>query len=268
MALRWGFAVGAVLLVACSGTPNRGRPGRYARDSLTTKCRQQPELCSELAREGAAARAARTVETVASAARTGVGAIRVLEAATQALIEKDLAACADDARSQVLIDHMDGKPPTPAQCNEEVHDEASDRRISRAMLLGCLMHEVALACTRKALGERIPGRFSLEQRYRYDRESGTLTVMSAQEVRSLLRLRCGDELKGTLVPDIVIHSGDPIEVLAVYDFKFPCVNSDTPPRWREYELGHPYQRKTQAALYQEAFGVTPHRVTPRIGVTE
>lgn len=192
----------------------------------------------------------------------------MLDAATQALVRKDLEACADDARSQVLIDQMDGKPPTPAQCNEEVDDEKSDRRISRAMLLGCLMHEVALACTRKALGKRIPGRFSLEQRYRYDREAGTVTVVSAQEARSLLRLRCGDELKGTLVPDVVIHSGDPIEVLAVYDFKFPCVNSDKAPPWRVYEAGHPYQNETQGDMYEEAFGVNARRVVPRVGMIE
>ncbi|MCP3143490.1 hypothetical protein [Pyxidicoccus xibeiensis] len=205
---------------------------------------------------------------MASATRAGIGALRVLDAATDVLVRQELVACAEHARSQVLIDHMDGKSPTPAQCNEVVHDEKSDRRISRAMLLGCLMHEVALACVGERLGKRLPGRFSLEQRYRYDRQSRSLTVMSKEEVRSLLRLRCGEELRGTLVPDVVIHSGDPLEVLAVYDFKFPCVSTGKVPSWREYEIGHPYQRKTQADLYQEAFGVIPHRVTPRIGVTE
>jgi hypothetical protein len=37
---------------------------------------------------------------------------------------------------------------------------------------------------------------------------------------------------GTLEPDVVIHTGDPLQVQAVYDFKFRCVGFDKKPERR------------------------------------
>jgi hypothetical protein len=203
---------------------------------------------------------------VASAVRTGAVVLRVLDAATRELVEQELKACAEYARSKVIIDHLNGEPPTRKQCNEYVEDPKSGRRITRAMLFGCLMHEVALACTREALDKRLPGSFSLEQRYRYDRTNGALQLVSEAEVRSLLRSGCGYELTGTLVPDVVIHSGDPLQPLAVYDFKFPCVNSDAVPASRQYPPDHPYAGATQELIYQEALKAQVKRIVPRLGV--
>ncbi len=146
-----------------------------------------------------------------------------------------------------------------------VDDATSGRRITRAMQLGCLMHEAALACTRKTLEERLPGRFSLEPRYRYDWTSKTLELVSNDEVRSLLRRGCSEELTGTLVPDVVIHSGNPLEAEAVYDFKFPCMN-DNVTSWRQYPKGHPHEGYRQDQIYKDALGAEARRVLPRWGI--
>ncbi len=77
--------------------------------------------------------------------------------------------------------------------------------------------------------------------------------------------RC--KLVGSLVPDVVIHLGDPLRAQAVYDFKFPCVNSDVPSPWRVYPKEHPHADKTQQEMYREALNVnTVSRVLPRLGV--
>ena len=68
-------------------------------------------------------------------------------------------------------------------------------------------------------------------------------------------------MEGTLVPDVVIHSGNPLEVLAIYDFKFPCPFSNDP-TWNKYPEGHPYYGSTQGRMYREVFQVGPHLVAP------
>jgi len=201
---------------------------------------------------------------MASATRTAVAALRVLDSATQALIEKRLAECADQARSLVLLEHRGGRPPTHSECNESRIDEATHRRMTLAMQLGCLMHRVALDCSEAALEKVIPGGFSREQRYRYDKSRGTLAAVSEEESRGLLKSGCGDELKGTLVPDLVIHDGDPLNAHRIYDFKFPCVGT-TMTQWREYPEGHAHEGMNQKELYEKAFDVPASRVLPRWG---
>lgn len=254
-----------LLMAACAGTPDRGAASSYRFDSATNGCRHRPELCARVAGEEALLPTLRAMETVASAVRTGAVVLRVLEATTRAMVEEELKACAELARSQVLVDHLGGRSPTRKECNEVVEDTRSGRRITRAMQLGCLMHEVALACTREALDERLPGNFSLEQRYRYDRQAGTLELVSNEEARTLLRMGCGGELTGTVVPDVVIHSGDPLRAQAIYDFKFPCVNIEATD-WREYPAGHPYVGNSQKQVYEKALGAEALRVLPRWGV--
>jgi hypothetical protein len=128
------------------------------------------------------------------------------------------------------------------------------------------MHQVARDCVEERLKDLWPGRYSLEQRYRYDRQTGSKKLVSAEEESLLVKTGNAGELKGSLKPDVVIHSGNPLDVQAVYDFKYPCVNTDKAPRWNEYPDGHPYQGKTQRYMYREAFGVEPARIIPRLGV--
>jgi len=259
------LALCMLLLVACAGTADRGAAASYRFDSATQGCKRRPDLCARAASEEPLLPTLRAMKPVASTVRTGAAAVQVLEAATRAVVEEELKACAEHARSQVLMDQWGGKSPTRQECNEVVEDPKSGRRITRAMQLGCLMHEVALACTREALDERLPGHFSLEPRYRYDPASGTLSLVSNEEARSLLRSGCGDELTGTLVPDVVIHSGDPLLAQAVYDFKFPCVNGDAT-AWRRYPPGHPRRGASQKDVYEEALGAKASRILPRWGV--
>ena len=129
------------------------------------------------------------------------------------------------------------------------------------MQLGIEKHQLAVQCARERLGALIPGRFSLEQRYRHDQRTGERRLISNEEAQALLRRGCGDELEGTLRPDVVIHSGNPLDALAVYDFKFTCPTSN-PPRWSVYPEGHPYSGLSQGELYQDLLKVEPHLVAP------
>jgi hypothetical protein len=191
-------------------------------------------------------------QAAASAGVTLASAQRVLDEVTQARIVKALEECANTARLEVLMRRMDGRSPTPEECREKVETNARGESVTRAMKLGEEMHLVARACAEERLGEIIPGRFSLEQRYRYDRQTGETTIVTAEEEMDLLRRGLSRELLGTLKPDVVIHMGNPLLAQAAYDFKFPCASNSAPTSWREYPEGHPHELLNQKELYQQA----------------
>ena len=143
--------------------------------------------------------------------------------------------------------------------------DSKGKPITRAMTLGTEKHQVALRCIQEQLTLLRPGGFSLEQRYRYDRKSNKTSLVSEAEARALLRQGRGDELKGALRPDIVIHGGDPLRAHAVYDLKFPCPGSN-PARWHDYPEDHPYFRLDRGEVYRKALRVRPFRVAPGWGV--
>jgi hypothetical protein len=203
---------------------------------------------------------------LATAVATIDATLRVLDAAMRARIEEALVECADTARSEVLLRRLGGKSPTPEECLEQVEVNERGEPVTRAMKLGEEMHEVTRQCAEKKLSALRPGGFSLEQRYRYNRDTGQISLVSRAEVEALLRQGLGRELLGTLQPDVVIHAGDPLRAQVVYDFKFPCVNSDSIPRWRTYPQGHPYERLSQRAVYEKALGAEARLVVPRLGV--
>ena len=134
------------------------------------------------------------------------------------------------------------------------------------MQLGIEMHEEALSCAEERLGKLRPGGFSREQRYRYDPRTGRWKLVSREERQALEESGNSGELLGTLVPDLVIHTGDPLQAQEVYDFKFPCVDIDRSPEWGKYPPGHPYADSTQGDMYQLLFGLKPALVAPRWGV--
>jgi hypothetical protein len=183
----------------------------------------------------------------------------VLTRELKADVERVLKECAELA-NEVVNRKRFGGDPTRAQCEEVVGTDQRGRKMTRAMQLGEEKHAEALACAAARLGELLPGRFNLEQRYRYDPVTRQKELMSEEQRQKLLRQGQSDMLKGTLVPDVVIHSGNPLEVQAVYDFKFPCLRT-TLPKWGVYEKGHPYQDQTQGDVYKAAFG-DALRVTP------
>ncbi len=195
-----------------------------------------------------------------------------LDELTRGSIEEKLAKCADDARSDVLLRHKadfpNGGRPTADEC-KQFSTDPNFRGKTWAQQLGIEMHEAARECAKAALKLIVPGRFSLEQRYRYDRATKQKKPVSADEEKALVKSGNAGELKGSLVPDVVIHTGDLLAVQAVYDFKFRCVNDGEPPSWDTYEAGSPYQGKTQGQMYEQVFGfeTAPATISPRIGVT-
>jgi len=184
-------------------------------------------------------------------------------------IETELRRCVDEARFEVLERHMPNRRPTPKECNEQVGTDGRGQPITRAMQMGLEMHQSAFDCVGKALSVLRPGGFSLEPRYRYDLQTKTTTLVTAAEEKRLLAQGLARELIGTLVPDVVIHNGDPLTPSVVYDFKFPCVNSDQYPTWRDYPDNHPYAGRDQGEMYREALKeVILKFVVPILGVLD
>lgn len=254
--------MGCVLLVGCAGTPNPRPAGTYRFDTVSNACLKPSPNCAALAGGEAAS------PTLAAAAMTGYVVVRALDDPDKNLVEAILVACADLARSEVLLRHrQDFAAPSPSreECNQQVRD-ATGRRVSRAAQLGAEMHQVALQCVKERLGRLRPGGFSLEPHYRYDPRTGRTTHIPEEDVAALRESGNAGELRGTLAPDVVIHAGSPFQIQAVYDFKFPCFHLDVMTEWDTYPVGHPHHQYNQGQLYEEAFGSPPLRVAPRIGV--
>jgi len=219
------------------------------------------------------ARYGKEVASVAAVANAVEGALETpkplaLDWLTRQSIEEALVKCADTARSDVLLwhaaDFTNGRP-TAAEC-KQLSTDPKYKGKTWAQQLGIEMHEAARKCAEAALRKLMPGRFSLEQRYRYDRTTKQKKPVSAEDEKALVESGNAGELKGTLKPDVVIHTGDLLVVQAVYDFKFNCANDGPQPRWTRYSEGHPYEDMGQDEMYEEAFGVEPATVSPRWGI--
>lgn len=254
--------VGCVLLGGCAGTSNPRRAETYRFDTVSNACRQNPASCAALAGKETVG------TTMAAAATTGQVVVRALEDSVRDLIDATLAQCADLARSEVLLRHRQdfaSPSPTREECKQQVKD-AAGRRVSRAMQLGTEMHQEAKRCAEERLGKLLPGRFSLEPHYRYDPRSGQTKQVPDEDVTALRESGNQGELLGTLAPDVVIHTANPLHIQAVYDFKFPCFHLDGMPEWSTYPPGHPHQGLRQDQAYKRALGEAAARVAPRIGV--
>ncbi len=261
----WWVLTCGVFLSACVSPSGRIPSGRYALDTATSACRQNPANCAALLGREAALR---PVQAVATAGTTVNAALQALEAQTKANVEEALKECANFARTEVLDRHRGdfaGPTPTEAECKQWVVDKEG-KSVTQAMLLGEEMHQVALQCAQGRLDTLRPGGYSLEPCYRYNRPTRHISLVPAEERLALLCEGRGSELRGTLRPDVVIHTGDPLKVLAVFDFKFPCVNPKRAPRWRDYPSGHPYGGSSQATIYQEALGPAPELIVPYWGM--
>ncbi len=256
----WVLAA-SVFFAACAAVPGRGAPDRYEQsfDSATNSCRQNPALCARMAGEETVVPQAAQSLAAAGGSVAAVG--MALDGDLRTRIEQALKECAEHARTRVLIAERQGKTPTSGECNELVPGKS----VTLAMFLGQDMHRVALQCAEERLGQLRPGGFSLEPRYRYDSKMRRTTLISEQEAQALLRQRRGDELKGTLRPDVVIHSGDPLRVDIVYDFKFSCTGTSAA-EWSEYPEGHPYEGISQKQMYETVLKTKAWRIVPWWGV--
>ncbi len=183
-----------------------------------------------------------------------------------ALIDQALKECADEARSHVMLQQFKTRGPTREECEEVLYRDSQGQPVTRAMQLGVEQHKVALECAERKLGELKPGGFSISPRYRYDSQTGMAEHIPSEVVKQLLKAGRGAELRGTIEPDIVIHDGSPSRVQAVYDYKFPCTNTDRRSRWREYPDGAPRRKSNQKNLYWDALKVEPALVQPHLGV--
>ena len=291
-------AVFVALIFACVGPPRFGRPRVYAQyaDSVSEHCRYHPEACASAfgpeggaaasaaapaasASAGAAATAATTATTAPASADAIVaigggilGASIILteapRAQEQARIEEVLKQCANQARSSVLKERFNGKSPSPDQCNQVVGVNALGEPILLSMKMGEEMHRAAYRCVDQKLKGFMPNRYSFEQRFRYNPRNGRTTVVTQEEEELLRRHGHGDELRDSIVPDLIIHKGDVRYIQAVYDFKFPCADTNNPPGWREYPNGHPAtgpQPTNQGKVYERVLKALVRRVMPGRG---
>ena len=247
-----------LLLGACAGVERQGAPRVYAQafDTESNACLRFPANCPGAQGLAARQRVAEAGATLASMA----AAVYSEDKAQQARIEEAILECVKDADFQ-LNERYFGGNPTREQCAEVVERDARGNPVTRAMLLGREKHSLALECIQQKLHEIRRNGFSLNQRYRENNATGRWEPLSEQQVKALLRAG-GDGLIGTIVPDIVIHTGHLTEVLDVFDLKFPCPGTN-PATWHSYPEGHPYGTMNQGQVYEKAFGINPARVSPR-----
>ncbi|MCY1030716.1 hypothetical protein OV207_04555 [Corallococcus sp. BB11-1] len=248
----------AVLLQGCAGA-------RFKLDSATNACRTQPASCAQAA--GQESILPWTIRAVGTAGGSTVAAAKLLDEALLKQVTEAMTECADKARAEVILEHFGTRSPTREECME-VGTDKKRKTFTRAMLLGEQMHRIALLCAAEKLNELQPGRFNLDPTYKYDPDSKKTTWLSPDKVDIIRRDGNFFELKGSLVPDVVLHEGHPERVQAVYDFKFPCIDLSQHPRWREYAPGHPYAGRNQNEIYIEAFKTSAvFRVSPWIGAS-
>jgi hypothetical protein len=268
----------SLVLVGCSAS-RQNTPGTYsqaARDTATNATLKNPELAVpqvgekmpvvpplRLPRPPVAGPLAMGA---AMAGQAVIDASESLDSDLMKRIDKELAKCADMARAEMILKHFEGRGPTAEECEEVVGKNGRGEPVTRAMQLGVVQHRLALECAEEKLKELMPGGYSLSPRYRYDPAAGKAEYIPRETVKELLDKGRSAELRGTLEPDIVIHSGEPHQVQAVRDFKFPCVNTDERSRWRKYPAGRNHGARNQGELYEEALKVKPARVQPHLGV--
>ncbi|GMU08386.1 hypothetical protein [Corallococcus caeni] len=248
-----------LLLCGCQSAGGGRTRREFAQtlDSGTNACRHNPAYCADMAVPAG-------VRATAQAGASVAGALQVMDAEAEARLKELLTKCATQADLEVNLRMLDGKTPTVQQCEEQLGTNASGEPITRAMRWGQEKHAVALRCAQALLSVERPGGFSLEQRYGYDMKTGALRLITRAQAEVWLRSGQAGQLLGTLVPDVVIHLGEPLKAEAVFDFKFPCPVSN-PPRWKRYPRNHPYVGKTQGQMYEQALGVRPWLIVPILG---
>ncbi|WP_147444417.1 MULTISPECIES: hypothetical protein [Corallococcus] len=256
--------LGLLLLSGCQST-GAGRTRRELKQSMdsgSNACRQNPVYCTRVAGEETVL--PMSIRAPAQAGASVAGALQVMDEAARARVRQIVEKCANEADWEVNDQHLAGQTPTLEQCQEKLGKDASGQAITRGMWLGQMKHEAAARCVQARLSAERPGGFSLEPRYRYDFNTKVLELISAATEQELIRTGRTGALRGTLVPDVVIHSGNPLRAEAVFDFKFPCpVGGES--RWHKYPEGHPFEKYNQGQAYELALQAPAFRVSPILG---
>jgi len=187
--------------------------------------------------------------------------------AEQDEIGKALAQCADGARSEVLFRRTQGKSPSPEECKERVGTDKDGGAVTNAMRWGEEMHVLAANCAEEVLRRLRPSGYSLEPTYQFDPVTGNVRYLPEEALEALVREGRFSELVGSIRPDVVIHTGNPLDAVDVFDFKFPCVNTSNPFDWPKFKSG-PHMGMQQGAIYKKLLklAVEAARVFPRMGV--
>jgi hypothetical protein len=184
-----------------------------------------------------------------------------LDATLKADLQEALVRCAEKARSEIMSRYFGNRRPTKKECNEIIGEDG----LTRAQKMGNDYEEAALECVRndlpllKRLGEH-GHELSLKPTYRRNPSTGNVEHVPDTMVETLLRNKQYEQLRGSIVPDVVVHrQGFPNRVQAVYDFKFSCLGKRE--EWRTYDKG-PHRDRTQGEVYKEFLGVTPSIIRP------
>jgi hypothetical protein len=186
---------------------------------------------------------------------------QALDPTLNADIQEALVRCAEKAHSAVMTRYFGKRRPTPKECNEKIGEAG----LTRAQKMGNDYEEAALECVRndilllKRMGEHGHA-LILKQTYRRNPTTGNVEHFPDALVENLLRNKQYSQLRGSIVPDVVVHrQGFPNKVQAVYDFKFSCTGKRE--EWRTYDKG-PYRDRTQGEVYEELLGVRPVIIRP------
>lgn len=246
--------------------PGRPGPGHYAWDnSLSAACRQNPAYCAAPAGEEPFLSPSLVTGLTVAASTAGATAVTVLEFNDQEreAIEQVLLRCAQEAERTVNRRVLgEDRPPRRDECRKLVQDEFGNQ-LSQAALWGREKHKQALPCVLRELGPRFPGRILIEQRYRYYKGADHLELVTREQEQRLLAQGRLHELQRTFAPDIVIiFDGNAFWIQAVYDFKFPCPDTNTP-QWNSYPDTSAFRGSTQDKVYRDALKVDPVIVTPQ-----
>ena len=175
-----------------------------------------------------------------------------LDEAEVARVEAVLARCAREADFQVNErEYGQGKSPSDIECDRVVRQTKDGEKVTRAMELGTLKHNMAFACIERELGREFADHVTREPRYGKQPPGD--------------RYGLTDEGAGSLVPDVVLHmGGNANAVQFLYDFLFPCTSSSkSNPLGRN---GVKLQRKLEK---YDALAEKPRRalVTPQLGIS-
>jgi hypothetical protein len=267
-AVRWTFArllLASAVLAGCASGPQRSARGDFRLDSATAARLRQ---AATLSKEVIALAPAVATQTVASRLVVFAPVLVTLLKGDNAVndLEARLKECARQAEREVNSSFFGNRPPTRAECGEEV-DVDGCRRITRAMLLGQRKHVLALRCAREVLEQLWPAPFSIEQRYRYYQHAEIVETVSREQEADLLARGCTPELWRTIKPDIVLHADrDLLRSVLTLDFKFPCPDTNEP-RWTHYGENSAYTSSTQGTTYKKALGGEALLISPRRGIT-
>jgi hypothetical protein len=189
--------------------------------------------------------------------------MRVLSTAEVVRVEQLLVECAQSAHFKVNEqEYGPGKSPSDAECDKVVRSEGT-KKLTRAMELGTMKHQEALACVQRELGPLFPDNFTLEPTYKLDPATKKWVRLDPRLVAKWVAARLFEFLLGTRVPDVVLHaSGNPNQVQRIYDFKFPCLA-----KRREDPLSDD-ATQLQLEKYRALGGEEePAIVTPQLGIS-